>query len=275
MKKLGILVIHGSGTDHRNKLEKFIQGIQKQILKMNIDANQIEFETVNWHPAVQVNQEKLWNNFKTKSVILKWKKIRQFVLYNMSDNFVYSGVTDQNNEVYQQIHDEIYKSVVSLKNKVSEDSPLIIISSSMGTTIASNYIWDRQKKYDENRYGKSPFEKLETLTGLIMMGSTIPMYAAAYSSQAYQCIVFPPENLSENLKKVAAWHVYYDPQDVLGFPLKPVNSQYEQLVSVEEALNIGGILTFWNPASHIRYLRSKKINKKISGYIEKVLKNIS
>jgi len=271
MNKIGILLIHGSGTDHSEKLENFKEKVLKFIRKKGLDTNLLEFEIVNWHPAIQVNQEQLWDNYLDSDVKLGWKVLRKFILFNIADNFVYNNLKNESNSVYNKIHNKIYESVLNLKSKVPANSPIIIISSSMGTVIALDYIWDRQNTDSSDPLGKDSFEKLEFLAGLLMFGSTLPMYAGAYPASTYKCITFPPQNLPGYLNDVASWNVYYDKQDVLGYPVKPVNNQYKQQVSIEKKVNIGGLFSFWNPASHLWYWKSKKIQKKVADYIEKVI----
>ncbi len=41
--------------------------------------------------------------------------------------------------------------------------------------------------------------------------------------------------------------------DILGYPLKPINPAYRRVVSRDITINVGGILSSWNPASHTKY----------------------
>lgn len=276
MKKLAVLLLHGSGVDHEKTLSEYCDHIINDLKKKKIDASHIEFEIVNWHPAIQENQKKVWERYKKSVFRLGWKKLRWFVLSNMSDNFVYSGIQNLQNPAYTEIHARIRKSVHDLKLKVGENAPLIIISSSMGTSIALNYIRDIQMESANDQSGNIQFESMDTLTGIIMFGSTIPIYAAAYNPDTFPGISFPPAKLADSLKQVASWHTYYEKQDVLGYPLGPINHSFaNDMGIVEERVSIGGLLTFWNPASHLRYWKSKKIRKRVVGYIITLLNKIS
>ena len=46
---------------------------------------------------------------------------------------------------------------------------------------------------------------------------------------------------------------FYDKDDVLAFPLKGVNEAYRKAVTKDIAVNVGGLLTSWNPLSHLNY----------------------
>ena len=55
------------------------------------------------------------------------------------------------------------------------------------------------------------------------------------------------------------WGHFYDENDVCGFPLRTLNSQYREKVKADVAVNVGGLLTSWNPASHFGHWGDKDI----------------
>jgi len=55
-----------------------------------------------------------------------------------------------------------------------DDKPVIVMAHSMGSVIMSNYIYDRQKKCQPEKYGETKFEQMDTLAGFITFGSPIP-----------------------------------------------------------------------------------------------------
>lgn len=271
MQKIGVMLVHGSGWYHQDRLEDFEKGILALIAKKGGDTTQLEFEIVDWHPAIQDNQNQLWEKYLQSGIRLGSKKLRRFVLYNMSDNFAYNILHGQNNPVYKEIHKQIHESILSLKNKVGEGAPVIVICSSMGTSVMYNYIYDRQYPGLADPFGQSSFERLENLTGFITMGSTIPIYLAAYNESSYKCLDFPSKNIVSKYKDVAEWHDYYDAQDVLGYPLKPLSDKYGEMVKIEEKVKIGGLFSFWNVGSHMWYWKSRKIRKSIANYLMKIM----
>lgn len=66
---------------------------------------------------------------------------------------------------------------------------------------------------------------------------------------------------------MAKWLNYYDPDDVLGYPLKPINAEYRKVVSKDIAINTGGILTSWNPMAHNGYWTDNDFTKPVAKYI--------
>ena len=270
-KKLGILLIHGSGAAHYKLLDKFILNLKKSIHQASGKAEEVEIIAANWHPAVQTYQENLWARLDTPEHGLKCKALRKFVLYTISDNVAYSGYPDQYNTAYGAIHHIIHEYVVRLKDMLEEDAPLMIIASSLGTVIISNYIWDRQHPEGEDPLGASAFERMETLAGLYTFGNNMPIYLGSYDIDQLVAIQFPSLAMPEQLKPLARWENIYSKQDAMGYPLRTINDTYFKSVTADIQMNIGGLLTFWNTASHVRYWSSRKIQQRIAAHVKDIL----
>ena len=165
--------------------------------------------------------------------------------------------------------------MLNLKNQLPVDAPLLIIATSMGTEIINDYILDRQKAAREKQddpMGKSPFERFETLTGLFTLGNNLPIFAASYHIDEIRPIEFPSSHLSPRLKEVAVWENYFDKNDSMGYPLKPLNSFFEDHTILKDIrINTGGLFTSWNFLSHFGYWRSRKLVKRLASYIKVLL----
>jgi hypothetical protein len=162
--------------------------------------------------------------------------------------------------------------MLEIKDQVAEDAPLIVLASSMGTEIINNYIWDRQNpKEHPDPLGGSGFEQFDTLTGLFTFGSNLPIFAASHKIDSLVPIEFPPSNLKTHLHAAAIWENYYDKNDSMGYPIKPLNDLYRDSAVKDIQINTGGPLSFWNLLSHFGYWKSRKLVKRIASYIEEVL----
>jgi len=71
---------------------------------------------------------------------------------------------------------------------------------------------------------ENSFESMQNLAGIITFGCNIPLFTFAYNH--VKPIEFPPSNLDSKLKQKAKWINYYDSDDILGYPLKPINAEY-------------------------------------------------
>jgi hypothetical protein len=132
--------------------------------------------------------------------------------------------------------------------------------------IISNYIWDEQKG---KGLGTNAFESMETLTGLVTFGSNIPLFTLALPE--IQSITFPPAPLPEYLKARAKWLNFFDADDVLGYPLKPLSPSYGSAVSEDIEINVGGLFTSWNPVSHAEYWTDNDFTKPVARLISDII----
>ena len=58
---------------------------------------------------------------------------------------------------------------------------------------------------------------------------------------------------------------------VLGYPLKAINSAYAATVNADIAINVGGILTSWNPLSHGKYWTDNDFTNPVADLIASFL----
>lgn len=273
MKKLGILLIRGSGDSGFKRQEKFIDRLNKRLRKKNIDPDTIGYKIVDWYAPLQEQQDKLMDRlFNAANIKVKSRLIRKLLLSNIADLITYGGKPDRSEgKAYKETHKLVHDSIEELKNQLPEKAPLIILASSMGTEIMNDYILDRQKKDVADPYAGSPFERLETLTGLFTFGNNIPIFAASFDVDTLKPIQFPLPGLEEKFKEIAVWENYYDKNDPLGYPIKFINQHYSHANVTDIQLGVGNPLSFWNILSHFGFWTSNKVEKRISDYIRVVV----
>ena len=270
-KKLGVFLIRGAGKRGSKEQEKFVNKLNKLLIRSDIDPGRIHYEYADWYGPTQDNQELLFRRFKNSGADMKAWGLRKFALYLISDTVAYVGEPHKRSTTYHNTHRLIHKSILNMKEQLEEDAPLIIIGSSLGTEIISNYIRDRQLHSTPDPLGKSPFERMETLTGIFMFGNNNAIYISAYEIDDVKPFQFPPGQLADKYKKIAYWGNFYDRDDPLGYPLKPINQHYREMVTEDVQINAGNLLTSWNAASHLGYWKSGKLRKRVAAYLKKVL----
>jgi hypothetical protein len=274
-KKLGIFLVRGAGkADSTNDRQKFVEKVNKYLAKRNIDTDEIYYEYANWYGPTQDNEDLLLKRFFSSNYKIGSKGLRRFILNLVSDIVAYVGEPNRVSTAYQRTHELIYESIKNIEKEVEPGSPLIIIASSLGTEIISNYIWDRQKNEGSDPFGNSPFQRLHTLTAVLMFGNNNVLYLPAYNIDSLKPFQFPPTNLPDKFKSIAYWGNYYDKNDALGFPLKPINSYFDSMVSEDVQINVGGLIFSWNAGSHLGYWKTRKLRIIVADYIEKVMKSI-
>jgi hypothetical protein len=272
-KKLGLLLIRGSGESGFKRQEHFIEKLDKELNERGININELEIELVDWYAPLQIQQESILERMKASGIKLKSRFTRHLIITNIGDLINYAGKPNRPSFAYQETHKMVHKSMLALKSRLAEQAPLVILASSMGTEIINNYIWDRQRweirhPGETDPFASSPFERFERLVGLFTFGSNLPIFSASHRIDSLEPITFPPPQLPAHLAEKAVWENYYDKNDSMGYPIKAINSRYEQSVVKDIQINTGGWLMSWNLLSHFGYWKSKKLVKRIANFIQ-------
>ena len=147
-KKIGVLIIHGVGshgegysTEFQNRLKNF---------------GSFEFREILWADKLSERENQLWKTMQSarrqneEQFPLGWKRTRKFFVHNIGDALAYSRGpnTSINGEAhaYDLIHDTVSEKIIELQKALDEDTPIVIFAHSLGATIVSDYIWDRQSE---------------------------------------------------------------------------------------------------------------------------------
>jgi len=180
-----------------------------------------------------------------------WVSMRKLFLFGFSAATSYQLKPELDKSIYNRVSQEILDCINALRSELeSENSPVVIIAHSLGCHVISNYIWDAQKGtgfWKDVEPGTTPFQKLDTTAYMFTAGCNIPLFVAGYEKIA--AVRKPNPGFQ--------WINYYDRDDVLGYPLRPLSTgfdnSYDAVVTSDEPINVGNILEFWNPASHTGY----------------------
>jgi len=267
-KKVAVLVIHGMGSQTPCFAEDMIEELNSRISLLSKSPDAVAWKTIYWADILESTQVKYLENVK-KNYDIDFFGLRKFTLTALGDATAYQKTNcNEASDTYGRIHERVKEKVRDLYRTELEqqDCPLIVLAHSLGGHIMSNYIWDLQKTSDNDL---SAFEKMDHLAGMITFGCNIPLFTFAYDKVVP--INFPGKSLSAENKIKAKWNNYYDPDDVLGYPLKAINSDYASVVDDDIAINAGGILSHWNPACHSAYWTDNDFTKPVSKYIGEFL----
>jgi len=262
-KKLAVVVIHGMGSQSSDFAEDMIEELNERVTDLGKDPDSIAWKPIYWANIVEPRQQEYLRDAKRVGD-LDYISLRKFMLSAFGDASAYQKVPGSGNNTYNKIHKRIQNNIKSLYEHGlgSQSKPLLVLAHSLGGHIMSNYIWDMQ--HSQNT-GLSSFERMEKLSGIITFGCNIPLFTFAYSN--VQPVEFPPKTLSAALKKKAKWLNYYDPDDVLGYPLKAINEDYEKTVTKDISINVGGLFSSWNPMAHSEYWTDNDFTKPVAKYI--------
>jgi hypothetical protein len=181
-------------------------------------------------------------------------------------NVQFEHSSDRGDEKYLAEQAEIARAFehAYLDLQDNENKPVIIIAQSHGCHLISNYIWDAQ--YNLNYFSvesndpvqKQDFMKLKSCEHLFTTGCNIPIFNERLKTR--ECFQKPRSSFK--------WDNYYDPNDVLGWPLSQFGETYSDIVK-DHHINSGGLISSWNPMSHGAYWGDNDIVSPLA----KVLKN--
>jgi len=120
--------------------------------------------------------------------------------------------------------------------------PVTFIAHSLGTVIASDFIWDCQE------HGLiKPF----ALGNFFTMGSPLALFALQYGAELF--------NKPIRVEAPACWVNILDSDDPIAYPLKPLNKEYASAVLADQEVNVGPL-----GLAHIRYWNAPSVHALIA-----------
>lgn len=269
-KKIGLITIHGMGETDR----AYYSGLESSIEDRlgNKVWDEVHLEPIYYQNFMQDNEYQVWRNMQSER--LSWKKLRQFMLFGFADAATLEHKPDKPGSVYHETQLEIVKALKKTRIALgNQDRDIIIVAQSLGCQVMNNYIWDFQNpagagiwKPDNLDFPDfTPDEKdflyLKTLRYLLTTGCNIPLFVAGFNP------IIAIEQPNEKFQ----WHNYYDKDDVLGWPLKPLSDSYNNVVNQDIEINSGGLLERWNPASHTGYWTDRDFIEPLCDIIKSLL----
>jgi len=262
MADLCIAVIHGMGSqqpDYSVPMRNEVNGW------LGAASSRVKWKEIYWANILE-QREKDYLTVANANNDLDWIRLRRFMVSAFGDASAYRKTHDPNNSAYNDIHERVRDAINDLDD--GTDAPLVVMAHSLGGHIMSNYIYDMQQSSSVVPAGSSNFQQMKTLGGMITFGCNIPFFTLAYKKADIKPIQFPGDALTPVQKSKAKWLNFYDPDDVLGYPLKVINQKYNRVVNEDKAINVGGIFSSWNPMSHQKYWTDNDFTKPVTRFLQ-------
>jgi len=273
-KRLAALVIHGIGRQSPNFADQLVDGVSTQLERLGHDPDQVAWQPVFWDDILRPAQN-VYLQAAYDSTDLRARRLRTLLLSALGDAVGYRQLpsggrhgSGEETHTYQRVHARVREAMAALYQETlfHRAVPLVVLAHSFGGHILSNYIWDSQQRPDRRL---SPFERMNWLTGFITFGCNIPLFT--FACRQVQPIRFPPPRLPARLKRDARWLNFFDPDDVLGWPLRPINAAYAKVVNSDQRINVGGPVTGWTPASHLAYWADRRFARQVAAFLDTLL----
>ncbi|WNS76550.1 chemotaxis protein [Bacillus sp. DTU_2020_1000418_1_SI_GHA_SEK_038] len=264
-KKLAVAIIHGMGSQKEDFAKETIALINNLFAKklehlVEDPVSYLKIQAIHWAPIFTYREDKLFEKMVQNNK-LNYLGLRKFLITYLGDAIAYQPV-ETVKQNYERVHEKVGEGLNILAKRAGDHAPLCVISHSLGSVIASNYFYDLQfKKSDLTCVvnESSPLEKGDTLTLFYTMGTTLPIWSLRYYN-FNRPINIPSRNLKKYYPSLKGeWLNFYDKDDVLGFPLRPVDESYQNAVNEDREVNVGGLLTSWNPLSHTGYFKDMDV----------------
>ena len=79
-KRLGLLLIRGSGESGFQRQKRFMERLEKDLARRNMDKHLIQHENVDWYEPLQHSQESILERMEEKGVKLKSLLTRNLII---------------------------------------------------------------------------------------------------------------------------------------------------------------------------------------------------
>jgi pimeloyl-ACP methyl ester carboxylesterase len=225
-----------------------VDELKCRIERAGADPGGVEFKAAYWGDLLESREESLLRRMCAGGD-LDWVRIRrELVVSGFGDAIAYLGPATAESPYYGAIHARIETALDELQEQLDghEHAPVVIVAHSLGCAVVSNYLWDAQRETPWAR-GETPFTRGETVAGLITMGCNLPLFTMALRPNEVSAVALPGAHAEQafrdkaGFREHAGWFNFYDPDDVLGYPLKPVSASYAKAVREDIAINTGPV----------------------------------
>ncbi|WP_135551806.1 chemotaxis protein [Paenibacillus cymbidii] len=265
--KVAVIVIHGLGSQKENFADNFIRLLADQYAAVSGVGDPLSHwavKPVYWAQVLEENEDRF--KYKLNPYFLRYNALRDIVIHYLADAVAYQPL-ETNNQIYRDVHGKISDALHELAGETGDNAPLCVVSHSLGTVIASNYFYDRQFSdgwQPAIHNPQSPLERGDTLTSFYSVGTTLPLWSMRYRDFDKPVHVPADAMRASDPNVYGEWINFYDPDDILGYPLRCIDDAYAAAVKEDIPVNVGGWLRNWNPLCHGGYLADRHVVARIA-----------
>lgn len=287
-----VIVVHGINTDLPGYSSDFQAGV-KALLPESMRSN-ARFREVYWAKPMRDRQKDYLERAGLNDDRKRWRKM---AVQALGDAAAYQKTRRLKNSSYYYVQRCILDELDYFDT--SPPRPVVFVGHSLGAHIVSSFAWDvhqwRQLSDEDvakepdadlrtlaERIRKgSPVTRLETFAGLVTLGSNMPLFTFTFGPDAVFPITmpkregwtpaFPGAKLPQSLKDNAKWLNYYSPNDLLGYPLRPLNDAYG---AIECLTDIEVKVEGWIPNpydAHVKYWTDPRVLAGAAGLIRSII----
>jgi hypothetical protein len=288
--EVALVTVHGMGETPEDYAQPLFDKVSARLGSLR-DA--LDCRAVYYQGVLKGNQLEVWERASHDNR-LHYADLRKFLLFGFGDAAGLENRKEDPGSVYELAQAEIARQLLAAFEAGRNNNgavPVVFLSHSLGCQVLSSYIYDAQKAsaggmvaagiwkdidgwaQGDTGIGRmlAPDEKrfiaAGTCMGWITTGCNIPIFVAAHKQMDIRPIAPPTRNFR--------WLNIYDPDDALGWPLRPLSREYARLVE-DRAINAGQgmlnwILKSWNPLSHSAYWEDDEVLDPLAGMLRQLI----
>lgn len=303
--KYALLCMHGMGNLTKNEFQsdiaKLRQNLAERLSATRFSEIYIPSSGIFYSDLTQQQEDDVWAAMTTQGGLNTGlirrntiNRIRRFIVSGFSDATAFTGFNGSGTkQQYTDVQQRIYDALTDVYSACGE-VPIIIISQSLGCQIMSSYLWDAQLYWRNAKFStnfvidprsvwinhqpsnKDNFLCLTSLKTWFTTGCNIPIFLSGFKN------VRAVHNRQYDYS--FDWFNYFDYNDVLGYPLAPLEvlfdstdttghgqSYADTVTDIQVNANdgiLGAITSSWNPMSHTQYWGDKTVLKALASALE-------
>lgn len=270
MADIVILAAPGMGAVDESFAEPMFAALRQGLGEE--DWSRLHCDTILCQGHLQTNIERVFEGMQKRD--MDFMRARKFLLYGMAETAAQMTDLQQRDGNYDKSQQAIYKTLEKAAAAAGDKAPVILLSHSVGCAILSNYLWDAQRATinhgiwrDGGPRGvhkgsaRDLFLRLKTLNHWYTLGPTNPLWCAGMPRDQIQAVT------SETRGYHFRWKNFYHPDDLFGWPLKPLSPSYNQAVyrDYETRPLADWSASHWGPqlVGHSGYWSSEMVQQKL------------
>ncbi|MDN3611322.1 hypothetical protein ACFFUP_18190 [Vibrio ostreicida] len=223
--KLGIVTLHGMGNQPTDYYKPLMSRIEQRLGR---GRGEMLVKPVYYHQAMQANQESLWQRMSSAHD-LDAVRVRQFMLHSFSDAVNIQDYREPDS-IGLRVSRCVHEQINAVTKALDDDGVFVVVAQSLGNQVMSNYIWDIQHERGLFAPGGENVEaamaNLSKLRVWFSTGNNMPLFVSGLEQDKIHAIQRPNRDFE--------WWNFFDVDDALGWPLKPLNEQYHDRLSVRD-----------------------------------------
>ncbi|MHC1558157.1 hypothetical protein ACR9E3_04330 [Actinomycetospora sp. C-140] len=192
--------------------------------------------------------------------------LRWLIVHYLGDAVAYHSGRDGTGH-YEHVQEILAGSLHELATRAGPDAPLAVLGHSLGSVVASDFLYDLQGVATGTPLaaqaaavlGDTPLERAETFGWFYTLGSPLALWAQRHPGFGEPLAVPHPDFTRRHPGQGGEWVNVYDPDDVIASPLRPLSERWSKAVSEDRRVDVGPWWLGWTPLAHPYYWNDRRV----------------